>query len=192
MIHFTDLTGLAGIALALASMGARAARPRSHECLVLAVLFVVLLLPLAGLPLAAYVRGMVGDLSITSVVLLAAAASGASSTKPDARGVAALLIPAVAACVLYPMALGATRFDPYQLGYGEPWFLAAVLAVALMGHLARLPLVAVSISLAVLAWSVGWYESSNLWDYLIDPLLAIYVMARLLILACKTFGGGTN
>jgi len=31
----------------------------------------------------------------------------------------------------------------------------------------------------VLAWSIEWYESRNLWDYLLDPLLFIYVITRL-------------
>jgi hypothetical protein len=46
--------------------------------------------------------------------------------------------------------------------------------IALASAALRVPLVTLSISLAVLAWSVGWYESGNLWDYLIDPLLAVY------------------
>ena len=69
-----------------------------------------------------------------------------------------------------------TQTDPYRWGYGEPWFLAALLLVAIIGNLSRLPLVAASISLAVLAWAVGWYESTNLWDYLIDPLLCLYAL----------------
>jgi len=35
---------------------------------------------------------------------------------------------------------------------------------------------ALSIALAVAAWSFGWYESTNLWDYLLDPWLAIYAL----------------
>jgi hypothetical protein len=34
---------------------------------------------------------------------------------------------------------------------------------------------AICIALGVAAWSVGWYESTNLCDYLLDPWLAIYV-----------------
>ena len=34
--------------------------------------------------------------------------------------------------------------------------------------------------LAVLAWAAGWYESGNLWDYLIDPMVAGYAVFALL------------
>jgi hypothetical protein len=37
-------------------------------------------------------------------------------------------------------------------------------------------LVALCIAFAILAWTVGWYESSNLWDYLLDPWIAIYAL----------------
>jgi len=36
------------------------------------------------------------------------------------------------------------------------------------------------IALAVLAWSTEWYESRNLWDYLLDPMLFIYAITQLL------------
>ena len=32
------------------------------------------------------------------------------------------------------------------------------------------------ISLAVIAWSIHWHESNNLWDYLLDPFLAIWAI----------------
>jgi len=30
--------------------------------------------------------------------------------------------------------------------------------------------------LGILAWAGGYYESSNLWDYLLDPWLATYAI----------------
>jgi hypothetical protein len=32
------------------------------------------------------------------------------------------------------------------------------------------------IGIAIIAWSVRWHESSNLWDYLLDPALAIWAL----------------
>jgi hypothetical protein len=134
------------------------------------------------------VRGAIGDLSITSVLLLAVAAAsrcglggGTAGVGTDpARKRAALLLPLAAGCALYPLALGATQLDPYQWGFGEPWFLAALLVIAVSGRLLRLPLVATSIALAVLAWAAGWQESANLWDYLIDPMLCLFALGHLL------------
>jgi len=183
MPSFTDLTGLAGIALALAALCALVLRrvPVAQRVAASAAgfVFVLLLLPLAELPLAAYVRGMTGDLSISTLLLLAyAAAQQAGGWPPQdvPRRIGAWLLPVLAAAVLYPLALGAAPYDSYRWGYGEPWFLALLLALAVAGTALRMPLVAVSISLAVLAWGLGWYESGNLWDYLIDPLLAIYAV----------------
>lgn len=182
MPGFTDLAGLAGSALALAALCALALRrvpvARRGAAPAAGLVFVLLLLPLAELPLAAYVRGMIGDLSVSTLFLLAYAATRQTGGLPPdvPRRIGAWLLPALAAAVLYPLALGAAPYDSYRWGYGEPWFLALLLALALAGTALRRPLVALSISLAVLAWALGWYESGNLWDYLIDPLLAIYAV----------------
>lgn len=205
-MQFTDLTGLAGIALAFAvvlpPLSGRL-RARAPAVVFIGLLVLMLLpLPASGLPLAAYVRGAIGDLSITSVLLLGIAAAarcgllaanpanGADPLRQDAapvrnRGASvrqgiALLLPLLAGAALYPLALGAMQLDPYQWGFGAPGFLAALLAIAVIGKLFRLPLVAAAIALAVLAWVGGWSESTNLWDYLLDPLLCIYVLGRLL------------
>jgi hypothetical protein len=151
---------------------------KRRQALALAGLAAVMLLPLEGLPLAAYVRGMIGDLSITSLLLLgmvAARRCGLMQVDATASPVVWVLL-ALAACVLYPLALGLTPVDPYRWGYGEPAFLLALLVIAVAGNLVHQPLVASAIALAVLAWTGGWYESSNLWDYLIDPLLSIYAL----------------
>jgi hypothetical protein len=181
MASFTDLTGLAGIALALAAgcllvLGCLPSGRRT-AAVIAGLFFVLLLAPFGELPLAAYVRGMTGDLSITLLLLLGYAALGQACTQPKrgvSRRIGSLLVLVLAACALYPLALGAASYDSYRWGYGEPWFLGVLLVIALAGVVLRMPLVALSISLAVLAWAVGWYESGNLWDYLIDPLLAIY------------------
>lgn len=183
MPSFTDLTGLAGIALALAAVCAlalqRVPMAKRVSMAVAGVVFVLSLLPIAELPLAAYVRGMIGDLSISTLILLAYAVVRRAGGWPQQEGlrrVGALLLLVLAATVLYPLALGAAPYDSYRWGYGDPWFLGLLLALALAGMALRMQLAVLSISLAVLAWAVGWYESGNLWDYLIDPLLAIYAV----------------
>jgi len=73
VIAFTDITGLAGLALggavvvspALKRLGIRGSAPA------LAGLFVLMLLPLpGGLPLAGYLRGALGDTSVRSSATL--------------------------------------------------------------------------------------------------------------------------
>jgi hypothetical protein len=78
------------------------------------------------------------------------------------------------ALLLYPMSLGLTLYDPYRLGYGESWFVATLLFIALLAWARKYYLIATCIAIAILAWALGWYESDNLWDYLLDPWLVIY------------------
>jgi hypothetical protein len=187
MINFTDMTGLAGSAIAMTALvvqlpGVKRLQ-RIYFALLVCAIAIAVLIPFGGLPLAAYVRGWMGDLSITSLVLLMLAilrplfgwASSDTKTKT-----ALLILITFAALGLYPMALGIGFFDPYRLGYGNLWFMGGLLLLALAACFRQLPLVALAIALAVLAWGVGWYESSNLWDYLLDPLLAIYALSALL------------
>jgi len=194
MPHFTDLTGLAGIASATAATVpllpgiAKLAKPRL--ALLLAAVFVLMLIPFGGMPLAAYVRGMTGDLSITTLILLWCALlrpwCGCVMVEPKHRFVLLALI-AFAAFALYPMALGAGAYDPYRLGYGNPQFLVALLLLALVAWFRKYSLVALCIALAILAWAIGWYESGNLWDYLLDPFVAIYVMTAIISRGVKTW-----
>lgn len=195
---FTDLTGLAGIALALATVCGlaigHASFTKRFAVPVAGAVFVLLLLPFGEVPPAAYVRGMVGDLSVTMLVLLGYAAGrrvGVFRAVDASRSIGGLLLLVLAAGMLYPLALGAAPYDTYRWGYGEPGFLGLLLGIALAGIALGMPLVVLSICLAVLAWVVGWSESDNLWDYLLDPLLVIYALAALLRTiwcACRSRG----
>lgn len=188
MIHFTDATGLLGDALAIAAVTTRApgmARlaPQVRGGVAAGALLVSIV-PLNGLPLAGYLRGAIGDLSLTSVLLLAlylarATRAAAAAARPASGWHALLALVAATALVFYPMALGWGSFDPYRLGYGSSVFLACLLALALWGVLRGRPVVAAALAVAVAGWSAGWYESTNLWDYLMDPLLAVYALGAL-------------
>jgi len=183
MPNFTDLTGLGGVAVATSAACllipgiVRFNRPQL--IVLLAAVFVLMLAPLAGMPLAAYVRGVSGDFSITMLVLLCWAllrlGSGCGKEDINARNELLALI-ALLALLLYPLALGLSSFDPYHLGYGYSWFVACLLFIALSAWARKSYLISICISLAVVAWALGWYESNNLWDYLLDPWLGIYAL----------------
>jgi hypothetical protein len=180
----TDLTGLFGITLALFALLVRAPRvqafPPRQRAGVLLVALVVISIPLWGLSLSGFVRGITGDLSITTLVLLALALLRTLSGKvllDEVNRHKTLQAFAIAAILFYPFALGFTMLDPYRLGYGNLWFMAALLGLSVWSSLRYSAFLAICIALGVAAWSVGWYESTNLWDYLLDPWLAIYVWA---------------
>jgi hypothetical protein len=139
--------------------------------------------PFGDLSAAAYVRGVTGDLSMTTLVLAGAACvaqlTGRTVIEPgDLRALFWLV--ASAAAFLYPFALGWTQFDPYALGYGSIIFVTALLLVTLAAWHFRRNVIVLIVIAAALAYCVGAYESRNLWDYLIDPLVALYALVRLL------------
>lgn len=192
MPNFTDITGLASVASALAASllllpwTKRLANRRWAWAT--GAVFVATLIPFDGLPIAAYVRGATGDLSITTLVLLWCALlrpwTGCGAGESRHR-LALLALIALAALVFYPMALGLGAIDPYRFGYGNGWFVSALLLAAMAGWFRKNYLLALCIALATLAWSIGWYESGNLWDYLLDPFVSIYALAALVINAVK-------
>lgn len=184
MIPFTDLTGLASVAIAMAASAffvlnrlLHGQLSTRHGTILVGTMFVLMLIPFSGMPLAAYPRGVTGDLSITTLVLLGCVLLKPGFSVADAQSHRALLLLiALAAFLLYPMALGVGAFDPYRLGYSDPLFVTALLLMTLAAWFLKFDLIVLSILLATLAWACGWYESDNLWDYLLDPFVSVYAL----------------
>ncbi len=127
------------------------------------------------LPLSAYVRGVTGDLSIVTILLLWTSLLSASKSAP-------LVFKFALACIaiaFYPLALGLGMIDPYAWGYGSMPFFIVVLLFALVCGLANWNKGVWIIAIAILAWAAHWHESANLWDYLLDPFLAIWALSAL-------------
>jgi hypothetical protein len=153
---------------------------RALVCFVLANLLFwpvfTLFLPLE-LPLAAYVRGFTGELSITSMLLLCTAYFSPKEIYLSSamKGWIALI-----AIIFYPLALGLSMLDPYVWGYDSFTLLTAVMAVALAAWFVGSNRIAIILALAILAWAAGWHESTNLWDYILDPFLGLWAIASLI------------
>jgi len=124
------------------------------------------------LPLSAYVRGVTGDLSIVTLLLLWS--SMLPSVKKTSLGFKVPL--ALIAIVFYPLALGFGMMDPYAWGYGSIGLLIAVVLFAIICGLAGWTKGVWILSFAIIAWAAHWHESANLWDYLLDPFLAIWAL----------------
>ncbi len=142
----------------------------------LTAVFLLLCLPVgpAHLPVAAYIRGVSSDLSVTLVGLclvgLCQRLSGRTMiARYEVSTVFFVVVPA--AVVLYTTALGWGDLDAYRLGWGSPVMLAGLFAVCIVSWQVKFRLLPLLIAASLLAWSVGLLESSNLWDYLIDPWL---------------------
>lgn len=144
---------------------------RASVALVTAAL---LLIPVGDLLVVEYLRGIIGDLSIVTQVLLAAFLAGRVA---EERQLGAIMATAVVAAVfLYPAALGVIQFDPYALGYASPYFIAALAGLTLAAWYLRFEWLAACLLVAVVAKVAGVLESHNLWDYLLDPLLVLYAV----------------
>ncbi|MDB5929543.1 MAG: hypothetical protein JWR60_1250 [Polaromonas sp.] len=186
----TDLAALLGIDLVLCAGCLRLLAIRQRGSVgwkkwLIALIFVLLWLPVgaAHLPLLAYVRGISSDLSTTLVAMACLGAWRRLSGRPRMarrESLAVYMAVAVAAVLLYPLALGWGDWDAYRLGWGSFGLWTGLLALALVAWVNGLRLLPWLVSLALLAWSMGLMESGNLWDYLIDPWLSIAALAQCL------------
>jgi hypothetical protein len=192
----TDFVALLGINLVLCALALRlidaiaamrAIRPmrltRPWTSWMGALLFALLCWPvgMAQLPVAAYLRGVSADLSVTLVVLacldLGQRLAGFRAVDKREYGFVFAAI-ALAALFLYPLALGWGDWDAYRLGWSGPALWLALLVLSLSCWARGLKLLPVLVALALLAWTAGVLESRNLWDYLIDPWLALLALCQ--------------
>jgi len=124
------------------------------------------------LPLAAYVRGVTGDLSIVTLLMLWTSALLSAKPTPILFKFVIVLL----ALSFYPFALGLGMIDPYAWGYGSIAFFIGVLTFALVCGLLNWVKGVWIIAIAIIAWAAHWHESANLWDYLLDPFLVIWAL----------------
>ena len=153
--------------------------PLAVRLLVIVGITLSVLLPLSDYPGWYYVRSVFGDCSITALFFYAALILQQNfSWQPYQENELILLrrLALAAAILLYPFALGLTRFDSYSLGYSNLWLLVVIFIIALFCWLRKYYFLAVAITAAVIAFTLKLLESHNLWDYLIDPLFFVAVI----------------
>lgn len=150
-----------------------------HHIFLLGTVIVVSQIPfLYGLSLAQIFRGVLGELSITTLILLAFWNLESVARFQQLQEQKRLLFSVIAiiAPPFYWAALGGAPVDPYGWGYAN-WYLFGILVVGslLSGYRGYyfIPVVVLSVGLADM---VQLLESANLWDYLFDPILAIYAI----------------
>ena len=190
MIALTDAFALCGWALVICATALHlqyflVARRSLQWGLALAV-FIALLIPVfgAGLPLTAFFRGVGGDLSTTLLALSVWSLSYRllGTTAINKRELTVLMAAiSAAALLLYPTALGWGNWDAYRLGWGSWWLWVALLALCGVSAGLGLRVLPALMALALLAWSFGLMESTNLWDYLLDPWLSAYALVFVFI-----------
>lgn len=152
--------------------------PRNVRPLAVIALVALSAIPFADASLAVIVRGAVGDLSVSTLFLLAVAASASIVDKPlvsDRARTGIVCFYSIAGLALYPAALGLGPWDPYRLGFGLA-LPALLLVLCASAVYLRQHIVALAIALVMGAHSLGLLESTNAWDYLLDPALWLYCL----------------
>jgi hypothetical protein len=143
-----------------------------------------LFLPVSGLTIAQWLRSVTGDLSVLTLVMfsniLAQRLFNFKLVQTTSKNLLLLSV-AVVGVVFYPMALGVSAFDPYHLGYA-PVLMSALLCLAsIIAWLSVKRDLAIILLLPLIAYNLHLLESTNLWDYLLDPILLIYAVVQSVI-----------
>ena len=166
-------------------------RPIRVRILVAAVALISGLIPLSGLPIPLYLRAGIGDLSIVTQLLLSIylinSFAGIDSTPARKTAYQQLCIfILVTAAWFYPTSLGLTYFDPYRFGYITDPMHWLALGYFFLGALTLLLLQSLWTSsilcIATISFCFGSLESTNYWDYMIDPIVTI---GSIIFLSCS-------
>ena len=160
----------AGLAAAASAVGFRTSRPAAAWLpLVAGMLSAV---PIDGLPLGRWLHGIDANFSIPFALVLLDFVLAPLLRRPlldDRSRLTASRFGVVGGLLLYPLALGIGPLDPYVAGWRSPGVgvAAAGLGAALLLRRDRFGLALLA---AGAAWRIGLLESTNAWDYLLDPV----------------------
>ena len=135
----------------------------------------MLLVPIQGLAASRWVAGLNANFSIPLTGMLAVGVHGRAFGRQvfsERDWMAGWSFGGLGSLTLYPFALGAGGFDPYEWGWRfSPLFaLVAMLSGWLIWNRNRFGLLLLA---AVIAFHLRVLESSNYWDYLLDPFYGL-------------------
>jgi hypothetical protein len=150
------------------------------------VALAILLIPIEGISIARWIAGVNANFSIPLTVILAVAVcerAFARSVFAQRDWTTCWSFGAIGGLALYPLALGLGSFDPYEWGWHfSPLFvIVAALTVWLTWKQNRFGFL---LLLAAVAFHLRLLESTNYWDYVLDPiycLVSFVVLIRQLL-----------
>lgn len=154
----------------------------------LVAVFVLSWIPLPRTSAVLFLRGVVGDIAIPTFLLcglavlgcLLAASNKNSRASQKPRGFFFVpneslrwffVLVLMVALIFYPMSMGFSPIDPYAWGYTPHVMVLVCLGLILLMEFAGQRIAATLILVSVAGYGVELMESSNLWDYLMDPIL---------------------
>ncbi|HAB18550.1 MAG TPA: hypothetical protein PLX89_09080 [Verrucomicrobiota bacterium] len=140
-------------------------------------------MPVDSLSIARRLAGLVPGFSIPFTVLLVHATlhrCGGSDLLRRSDLSSLWRFGLVGGLVLYPSALGLGNWDPYTMGweFSALFGIVGVLTASLIVRGNRLGWV---LFVAIVAWQLRLLESTNYWDYLLDPVYFLVALPRVLL-----------
>lgn len=163
---------------------------RKRSYLFVILLAIGLFFPIYGLSFAEWLRSVIGDLSMLTLIIFSDSLLRRLFKRSflDASSRNTLLLGVgILGLVFYPLALGLGSFDPYQLGF-TPLILPLVLGlISVYAWFAGKRIIAIILLLPLIAFNVQLLESVNLWDYLMDPILLMYALIQLAMQWIKSY-----
>lgn len=152
----------------------------------LRIIIVVLLvsgyfIPVNGLTIVQWLRSVVGDLSVLMLVMLinilVKRLFNFNLLNPASRQYLLWSI-VIVGILFYPFALGLGFVDPYHFGYAPAVMGVSLMLMSMVCWFTGKRDLAVVLLLPLLAFNLQLLESSNLWDYVLDPILFAYALVQ--------------
>jgi len=147
------------------------------KSMIMLVPAILLNLPVDGHSIFYFLRGALGDFSITTTLLLATTVVGLFSKEICSdMNILDQLYPVlfITGLVFYVSSLGATHTDIYSTGFQPTAIQIIFVMIALFCLANNYYLPGLLFTLPVIAYYGGILESDNFWDYVLDPLVWLY------------------
>ncbi|MBK9154319.1 MAG: hypothetical protein IPM25_08900 [Chloracidobacterium sp.] len=146
------------------------------KLIILAACVLIPFLPVDDIDLGRYYLSVVGHVSATSTLLLAAILyqriAGRNLLAQGELTILASII-SVGSALLYASAFGLIGFNAFELGFGSLVLFSVLLAINVLLFGFGKYFTGCMISLTVIAYNVNLLDSLNYWDYFTDPPLAV-------------------
>lgn len=148
------------------------------------IAFMFFLLPITDMSVANYASVLMGDLSPVSLALLAVFVHGRLTGQKPRDGYTQdihrlQMLISLVVIFLYPTALGFSPVDIYSFGYHPVVLTPLLLALFCLSVYRGWHYLATLLALAWISFQLDILDSNNLWDYLLDPFLAIWCLLHL-------------
>lgn len=194
-MNIPTLIGLSGISLLLSVillrimllLGQKKQTAYAFAILIFALSFI----PVADYTINQYFRGLLNDLSISTLLLMGYYFVVPDNSQSQSRPLLAVI--AITGLFFYPAALGLGPIDPYAWGFfnkAHGLLMSLIFLTALVGLMVfalhkKYTLMLACLALSALAYHLELLESRNLWDYLLDPVIFFYAFVMYLMVFIK-------